>query len=159
MKLSQGTDMAYAKQPISPRVRATGAVLGTVLPCLAAAVAQAGELTIEVSGITPNRGQVYVAVYDRAEAFPITGQQRVSQVLASEDQHLTFHFRDLPPGLYAAAAFQDFNGNGKLDKNLFGVPKEPYGFSNSARGSSGAPKFAAAAITLNHDGTTTIVLK
>ena len=159
MKLSQGTDMAYAKQPISPRVRATGAVLGTVLPCLAAAVAQAGELTIEVSGITPNRGQVYVAVYDRAETFPIAGRERVSQMLAPEDQHLTVHFKDLPPGQSAAAAFQDFNGNGKLDKNLFGIPKEPYGFSNSARGSSGPAKFAAAAITLNPNGTTTIVLK
>jgi uncharacterized protein (DUF2141 family) len=159
MKLSQETDMTDGKQPNSPRARAAGAVLGAVLPCLAAAVARAGELTIEVSGITPNRGQVYVALYDRAETFPMAGQQRVSQMLAPEDQHLTVHFKDLPPGQYAAAAFQDFNGNGKLDKNLFGIPKEPYGFSNSARGSSGPPKFDAAAITLNPDGTTTIVLK
>jgi uncharacterized protein (DUF2141 family) len=159
MKLSQGTDMTHGNQPISIRVRAAGAVLGTVLPCLAAAVARAGELTIEVSGITPNRGQVYIAVYDRAEAFPIAGRQRVSQVLASEDQHLTVHFKDLPPGQYAAAAFQDSNGNGKLDKNLFGIPKEPYGFSNSARGSTGPPKFADAAIVLNPDAATTIVLK
>jgi uncharacterized protein (DUF2141 family) len=46
-----------------------------------------------------------------------------------------------------------------LDKNLFGIPKEPYGFSNSARGSTGPPKFADAAIVLNPDGATTIVLK
>ena len=70
--------MTDGKQPNSPRARAAGAVLGAVLPCLAAAVARAGELTIEVSGITPNRGQVYVALYDRAETFPMAGQQRVN---------------------------------------------------------------------------------
>jgi uncharacterized protein (DUF2141 family) len=69
------------------------------------------------------------------------------------------HFKDLPPGEYAAVAFQDVNGNGKLDKNFLGIPREPYGFSNSARGSAGPPKFSAAAVTLNPDGTTTIVLK
>jgi uncharacterized protein (DUF2141 family) len=119
----------------------------------------AGELTIEISGVIPDRGKVYVAVYDRAETFPISGRAHVGQVLDSADNHLTVRFRELPPGLYAAVAFQDVNGNGKLDKNFLGMPKEPYGFSNGARGAAGPPKFSAAAVTLNPDGTTTIVLK
>jgi len=159
MKISQGTHMTHGTRLFSPRARAAGAVLAAVLPSLVATAAQAGELTIEVSGITANRGKVYIAVYDRPETFPISGHQRVGQVLASEDQHLTVHFKDLPPGQYAAAAFQDFNGNGRLDKNFLGIPKEPYGFSNSARGPTGPPKFAEAAMTLNPDGATTIVLK
>jgi len=126
---------------------------------LAAANVFAGELIIEVHGITPDRGKVYVAVYDRPESFPTSGQQRVGQVVAATDGHLTLHFGDLPPGQYAAVAFQDLNGNGKLDKNFLGIPKEPYGFSNGARGSAGPPKFSEAAVTLDPDGTTTIVLK
>ena len=119
----------------------------------------AGDLTIEVSGITPDRGKVYVAVYDRAETFPISGKQLVGQVLAAGDRHLTLHFTGLPPGQYAAVAFQDLNSNGKLDKSFLGIPKEPYGFSNGARGSVGPPKFADAAVTLGPDGTTRIQLK
>jgi uncharacterized protein (DUF2141 family) len=69
------------------------------------------------------------------------------------------YFKDLPPGEYAAVAFQDVNGNGILDKNFLGIPKEPFGFSNGARGSAGPPKFSAAAVTLNPDGTTRIELK
>jgi uncharacterized protein (DUF2141 family) len=126
--------------------------------CLAAAAAVAGDLTIEVSGITPDRGKVYIAVYDRPDTFP-SGRQLVGQVLIPQDRHLTVHFSNLPPGRYAAAAFQDFNGNGKLDKNFLGIPKEPYGFSQEARGSIGPPTFAEAAITLDPDGTTRVVLK
>jgi uncharacterized protein (DUF2141 family) len=80
-------------------------------------------------------------------------------VLAGEDHNLTVHFRDLPPGLYAAVAFQDFNGNGKLDKNLFGVPREPYGFSNGARGNMGPPTFSQAAVRIDSEASTTITLK
>jgi uncharacterized protein (DUF2141 family) len=125
----------------------------------AASTVLAGELTIEISGVTPDRGKVYVAVYDGPETFPISGKQLVGRVLAASDRHLTAHFADLPPGQYAVVAFQDFNGNGQLDKNFLGIPKEPYGFSNGARGSAGPPKFAAAAITLGPDGTTKVELK
>lgn len=125
----------------------------------AAATVLAGDLTIEVSGVAPNRGRVYIAVYDRAEAFPISGRQLVGQILEPNDSHLTVHFKELPAGQYAAVAFQDENGNGMLDKNFLGLPKEPYGFSNGARGATGAPKFSDAAVTLNPDGTTRIELK
>jgi uncharacterized protein (DUF2141 family) len=85
--------------------------------------------------------------------------QLVGQILDPTARHLTAHFKDLPPGQYAAVVFQDFNGNGKLDKNFLGIPKEPYGFSNDARGSAGPPKFSDAAVTLSPDGTTKIELK
>jgi uncharacterized protein (DUF2141 family) len=138
--------------------RTMGAMFGA-LPCLVAPTALAGDLTIEISGITPDRGNVYIAVYDQADAFPLNGRQRAGQIVAPNDRHLTVHFKDLPPGQYAAVAFQDFNGNGTLDKNFLGIPKEPYGFSNGARGSAGPPKFAEAALNINPDGTTTITLK
>jgi uncharacterized protein (DUF2141 family) len=137
----------------------SGKMLAALSACFAAATAAAGDLTIEVSGITPDRGQVYVAVYDGPDTFPVSGRQRVGQVLAPANAHLTVRFKDLPPGHYAAVAYQDINGNGKLDKNFLGIPKEPYGFSEGARGSAGPPKFSEAAVTLDPDGATSIVLK
>ena len=126
---------------------------------VATTAAIAGELVIEVSGAMPNRGKVYVALYDRAVAFPIDGRQLTGQILSPQATHVTVRFTDLRPGSYAAVAFQDLNGNGKLDKNFLGIPKEPYGFSNGARGSAGPPKFAEAAVSLNPDGATAIALK
>jgi uncharacterized protein (DUF2141 family) len=45
--------------------------------------------------------------------------------------------------------FHDENGNGRLDKNFWGVPTEPYGFSNNAVGTLGAPRFAEVAVALD----------
>jgi uncharacterized protein (DUF2141 family) len=142
-----------------PSFKARGVRAALVLLVIAATPVLAGDLTIEVSRITPGRGQIYVAVYDRPETFPTAGQQRTGRILEASAQSLVVHFEDLPPGEYAAVAFQDVNDNGRLDKNFLGMPKEPYGFSNSARGSAGPPKFSAAAVTLHPDGTTTIVLQ
>jgi uncharacterized protein (DUF2141 family) len=47
----------------------------------------------------------------------------------------------VPYGEYAVAAFLDMNGNGKQDRNFLGIPKEPYGFSNDARGTVGPAKW------------------
>ena len=52
---------------------------------------------------------------------------------------------NLEPGDYAVAIYHDENGNGQLDKRLFGIPKEPYGFSNNYRPRLSAPNSATAA--------------
>jgi len=50
-------------------------------------------------------------------------------------------FGDVAPGNYAIAVFHDNNGNGKLDRNFIGMPKEGVGASNGAVGKFGPPKF------------------
>jgi uncharacterized protein (DUF2141 family) len=152
--------MLINMQQSQPKRNLARGVQGTLaLSVVLASPALAGDLTIEISGIAPGRGKIYVAIYDDPGSFPTAGRQRIGQILAASGPSLTAHFKDLPPGEYAAVAFQDENGNGKLDKNLLGMPKEPYGFSNGARGSVGPPKFTAAAVTLNPDGSTKIELK
>jgi hypothetical protein len=47
------------------------------------------------------------------------------------------------------AVFHDENMNGQLDKNMFGIPKEGYGFSNNPKKSIGPPKFADAKFQLD----------
>ena len=62
---------------------------------------------------------------------------------------LAVTFPNLPHGDYSVAVYHDVNGNQKLDTNLFGVPTEPYGFSNNARSKWGAPKYKVARFQLN----------
>jgi uncharacterized protein (DUF2141 family) len=40
-----------------------------------------------------------------------------------------------------------------MDTKLFGIPKEPYGFSNNAKGFMGPPSFEDAKFVLDHDKT------
>jgi uncharacterized protein (DUF2141 family) len=47
------------------------------------------------------------------------------------------------PGSYAILAMHDENGNGTMDRNFLGIPKEGFGASRGAHGAFG-PKFADA---------------
>jgi uncharacterized protein (DUF2141 family) len=57
--------------------------------------------------------------------------------------------KNLPRGVYAVSVFHDENMNGRLDKNVLGIPKEGYGASNNPRKSMGPPKFAEAKFQLD----------
>lgn len=56
---------------------------------------------------------------------------------------------DLTPGEYAFVAYYDANGDGKLNRNIVGAPKEPFGFSNGVRPKLSKPKFDEAKVVVN----------
>ena len=65
----------------------------------------------------------------------------------------------LPNGEYAISLFVDFNGNKKIDKNFFGIPKEQYGFSNNVMGRMSAPTFDQAKFMVTGPTTQNIKLR
>ncbi len=102
----------------------------------------AASLTIDVSGVKARKGKIQVALYNSAKDFPETEPFRGEVLNITADNELKVTFNDLPPGDYAVAVYHDKNSNGKLDKNLLGVPVEDYGFSNDDRGTRlSAPSF------------------
>ena len=124
----------------------------TLLPLLAlfAGAAPAATLDIEVSGTTPAEGRVMVAVYDHAERW-MKKTVRSAVATPGADGKTLLRIENLPDGDYALSLMHDRNGNGKLDANAFGMPIEPYGFSNNASGSFGPPKFEDARFTVKGD--------
>lgn len=64
----------------------------------------------------------------------------------------------LPPGEYAISIYHDLNSNDKLDKNFFGAPSEPYGFSRNYKPVFRAPRFDEVKIVLHGDRKTHISL-
>jgi uncharacterized protein (DUF2141 family) len=56
--------------------------------------------------------------------------------------------RDLPDGTYAVQGFHDENRNGKVDRGLFGIPKEGIAFSNDAPIHFGPPSWKDARIVV-----------
>jgi uncharacterized protein (DUF2141 family) len=89
---------------------------------------QTVNITVEVTNVAVNGGKVYLAIFASAEEF------------RKEEPSLAFDLGDgnsvlikqlsLPPGDYVISAFQDENGNQKLDYGMFGVPREMIGLSN-----------------------------
>jgi uncharacterized protein (DUF2141 family) len=63
---------------------------------------------------------------------------------AIADANSSCSFAPVAAGVYAVACFHDENNNGKLDRGLFGIPKEGTVVSNHAHGFMGPPSFDSA---------------
>lgn len=126
---------------------------------LTTARAAAGEpevtraaLSVTVTGVESAVGEVSIGVYDKAEGWPKKGFEFVGRAVESQTGEVSSAFSGLEPGTYAVAVFHDENGNGKLDTNFLGIPKEGYGFSRDAGGTFGPPDFADAAFSVDFAG-------
>ena len=113
--------------------------------------ASAGDLTVTVDHVRSDRGAILAALYDSEASFMKQPLARATFKVKAATGEVQYVFHDLPAGKYALTAFHDENANGQLDKNLIGIPKEGYGFSNS-KGAAKPPAFSQAAFEF--DGTT-----
>jgi uncharacterized protein (DUF2141 family) len=114
-------------------------------------------LKIEIKGMNSSKGDISLALYDKESDFPSITNTYRSKVQNAKDK--TIVFEDLKSGTYAIAIYHDENGNGILDKNIFGVPTEKYGFSNNARGKFSYPAYNSACFSLTADRKISITLK
>ena len=56
-------------------------------------------------------------------------------------------------------AFHDVNGDGEMNTNPFGMPIEPYAFSNNAVGNMGPARWSAAHFAVSGETTQTISIR
>lgn len=113
------------------------------------AYAAAATVEVRVTAVGP-KGKVNVAVCDRERFLK---ECAYSASVAAQPGTTTVTVPNVPPGTWAVLAYQDENDNGKLDRNLIGIPSENYGFSRDAVGRFGPPKFEAAAIEVGDEHT------
>jgi uncharacterized protein (DUF2141 family) len=98
-------------------------------------------LSVELQSLRDQRGSVQVGLYGTSSGFP--GKAKPMQEKGAPVKGTTASVSfEVDPGEYALAVYHDVNGNGKLDTGTFGIPKEPYGFSNNIRPRFSAPSFA-----------------
>ena len=113
------------------------------------------ELRVSLGNIKQAGGSIYIAVYDNEAYFLNPDKIRDKKVVAVNTiGAMDIRFPNLPAGTYTISCFHDLNGNGKLDTNLFGIPQEPYGFSNNARPPFRAPYWEEAKFDLKNGGAT-----
>jgi uncharacterized protein (DUF2141 family) len=110
---------------------------------LASPCARAATVAVTVHGVRNAHGHVRVALCKKAEFLHPNCAWRGHAAAAVGD--VVVRITNVPPGTYAAQAFHDENDDGKLDRNILGLPREAMGFSNDAPMRMGPPKFDAAA--------------
>lgn len=120
-------------------------IVGTFLISL---VAEARTTTLKFDKTAAKTGKIFFLVFNDPGSFPDKpGRAIKNGVLPVSSSQSSVQIQiDLPDGRYAVSAFLDENGNGKLDKGMFGIPKERFGFSNNPTITTGAPSFQEAEI-------------
>ena len=114
--------------------------------------AAAAPLTIAFTGIATPTGAILVSVFDSEAAFDRGGKPVASHMVAVAGPSAEVAVGDLPPGKYAVKAFHDVDGDGKMASNPFGMPLEPFAFSNDAVVEAGPARWAGAAFTVDAAG-------
>ncbi len=100
-----------------------------------------GQLSITIHNIYPVKGDIYIAIYDNDDDYMDIEKVAFRAIAPIESEVQTIILNDIPAGEYAVSVFQDIDENGELNTNAIGIPSEPFGFSNDARGRFGPPKF------------------
>lgn len=109
------------------------------------------RLEAEIEGLRNSNGKVRCALWNSPQGFAKNDDSQFATASAAiDDQRATCVFNNLPAGSYAIAVLHDENGNGRMDYDFLGLPKEGYGFSNDAKALLSAPPFPAAEI--KYDG-------
>ena len=107
------------------------------------------KLTVRIDGFRDRKGRCRVALYRDAQGFNQPDKAWLKETLDIPPQGVLVWsiepddqvFEAASQTRWAISAHQDRNGNDKLDKNAFGIPTEPYGFSNNPKRGFGPPEF------------------
>ncbi len=111
--------------------------LNIAAPVLAQSSGQT-TLVVKITGLPSEKGQVKIAVFNSVEKW-LGENPLYSSTIGVEKQAVQWKISDVPYGEYGIAVFHDENKNGKMDKNVLGIPAEAYGFSNNVRVTFGPP--------------------
>lgn len=118
------------------------------------------NLKITITRLHSNEGVVLVSLFKDGSGYP----DDAAKAFGKEKGYIvekssTIIFKSVPPGSYAVAILHDENNNQKMDKNMLGIPKEGYGFSNNASAPFGPPSYKKASFIHTTNGQTEIQVK
>ncbi len=105
-----------------------------------------GTLIITINGFENSKGIAKLALVDSKENY--SASEPFQGFNCKITDNLVNTEIQLPYGEYAIKVYHDENGNDKMDKRMFGIPIERYGFSNNARSAFGPPEYQEAVFTI-----------
>ncbi|MDQ2928259.1 MAG: DUF2141 domain-containing protein [Pseudomonadota bacterium] len=123
---------------------------------MSTAPAQAATcVTLEVRNVRAEQGMLMIAAYAEAGSFDKTPVVATQTKAAGET--MTFPLCGFTGGTAAFTLYQDLNGNGQLDKNVLGIPSEPWGASGTPAAMS-APTWDTTSVPLVEGATIVVKL-
>lgn len=104
--------------------------------------ATVGIIQLTLQNIEREQGTIRLAVYNNKADFEAQSNEVYGKEISNfSGKEKYTELPDLAHGQYAIAVYHDLNNNQKLDKNLMGIPTEPYAFSNNPKVKWSPPTF------------------
>jgi uncharacterized protein (DUF2141 family) len=103
-------------------------------------------LIVHVDGFRNQKGDAGLSIFNSPDGWPENNDKSFlhgGHPFSGTGTTITLQ---VPPGRYALVALHDENSNHKLDRNMFNIPKEGFGFSNNPKVFLSAPSFDTAAM-------------
>lgn len=111
---------------------------------------ESGDIVIYIDNVRNQRGSLLISLFNSPEGYPEEWETAFRyRVISAAGFSGKVRFEDIPYGSYAFAVVHDENENLKLDRNILGIPREGYAFSNNARARFGPPGYDAAVFSLS----------
>lgn len=130
-------------------------ILSTLALAILAPAALAGPVTVTLENIQKQTGAIRLGVYDAAGYEGGKAVNGADIVVNAATVSVTI--QGLAPGEYGIKLFHDVNGDGEMNSNPFGMPTEPFAFSNNAKGRFGPAKWDDARFEVTEDGAVQII--
>ena len=99
------------------------------------------QLIIKISNIEKIKGEIKIGVFNSDASFLKDGAALKNYSVKVEKNTAILTIKNLPKGEYAVSMYHDENSDNECNKNLIGIPKEAYGFSNNIKPKMSAPKY------------------
>jgi len=148
LSLSIAACAALSVLAASPVLAAPSAQAATA-PAAVSTAASSLTITFDVGSDPAHQtGQIMVVLYNSEAAYSGGAPVANAMIDVAKGQR-TATFNGLAAGDYGFKAFHDLDGDGKMTTNPFGMPVEPYAFSNNARGNMGPAGWDRAHFTVS----------
>ena len=130
------------------------ALVGGLFFMTSSSQAQTQTTHVTISGIRSGNGQILLNVFKDNETYD---KEKPVKTFLFDKKGLVDGKLIVPcpldPGVYGLTIVDDENSNGKIDKNIMGMPKEGFGFSNFFMEKMKKPAFDDFKVNLNSANT------
>lgn len=114
-------------------------------------------LTLIVKNLASPQASVIVGVYGLQNKFLNENDQLRRYKFKPADSSLLVQINDLGYGQLALAIYQDLNEDDKINRNIIGIPVEPYAFSNNYKPIIRPPVFKDCSFAYNDTDNTVVI--
>jgi uncharacterized protein (DUF2141 family) len=106
------------------------------------------SLAVHVDGFRNGKGVIGGAVFQDQTGWPEDDERAFTRtaVPVAGNSSVVLTFPDLPEGRYGIVVLHDENANHRLDRNIFRVPKEGFGFANNPHVGLSAPSWKESSV-------------